>query len=102
VLLPEGEKRKTLGTAIETRKGKLQTVWASLGCCVLFLFGNQLESTLSLLFLAQPKKFRLENEKEKTIFLKVIKFYDFFMCFAVAGAAFCLHDMLFSRPYSID
>jgi hypothetical protein len=27
---------------------------------------------------------------ERNNFLKVIKFYDFFMCFAVAGAAYAL------------
>lgn len=50
-----------------------------------------LAASLSAFSLNQTTEFLLENGAHTTAkynFLKVIKFYDFFMCFAVAGADF--------------
>lgn len=71
-------------TAVESE----QSAWA-FGVCFDTGINPLLAASLSAFSLNQTTKFRLETGAHTTakyIFLKVIKFYDFFMCFAVAGA----------------
>lgn len=72
-----------------------------LGFEPLLFFGNRNPLFLSV-FLPVRTKWNYGSRTKTTEFLKVIKFYDFFMCFCRCWGCRCSYTKRWFRPYSID
>lgn len=83
----------------------VETEWSAWALRGLLCYGNQQPSLsgLALCILSQPNNKIPARDRSahngRIQFLKVIKFYDFFMCLPLLGLTSFVHDMLLSSLF---